>query len=315
MSASDSDRPPGELGRLAEQTVDRANDWKAFGAYLSERAWGTVREDYSPNGHAWKYFTYEDARSRAYRWSEDGLAGVCDRDQKLCFALAFWNGHDPFIKERIFGLTNLEGNHGEDVKEYWWYVDATPTASWLSWQYHYPQAAFPYARLREENARRSRTEREFELCDTGIFDDGRYWKIGVEYAKESPFDICIRIRVRNVGPEAATLVVLPTLWYRNRWSWDVGAARPMIAAEQSADPNAAYAIAVGETGERWRLAAGRDPKGVPPELLFCENETNVPRLFGGPAQTPYPKDGINDHVVSGAAKVNAELRGTKMSCR
>ena len=226
MNVSAPDRPPGELGRLAEQTVDRANDWKAFGAYLSERAWGTVREDYSPNGHAWKYFTYEDARSRAYRWSEDGLAGVCDRDQKLCFALAFWNGHDPFIKERIFGLTNLEGNHGEDVKEYWWYVDATPTASWLSWRYHYPQAAFPYARLREENARRNRGEREFELCDTGIFDDGRYWKIGVEYAKEGPFDICIRIRVRNVGPEAATLVVLPTLWYRNRWSWDARRGAP-----------------------------------------------------------------------------------------
>ena len=156
MSVSDPDRRPGEWERLAEQTVDRANDWKAFGAYLSERAWGTVREDYSPNGHAWKYFTYEDACSRAYRWSEDGLAGVCDRDQRLCFALAFWNGRDPFIKERIFGLTNLEGNHGEDVKEYWWYVDATPTASWLSWRYHYPQAAFPYARLREENARRNR---------------------------------------------------------------------------------------------------------------------------------------------------------------
>src|SRR5208282_4007814 len=187
--------------------------------------------------------------------------------------------------------------------------------SWLSWQYHYPQAAFPYARLREENARRNRGEREFELCDTGIFDDGRYWKIGVEYAKEGPFDICIRVRVRNVGPEAATLEVLPTLWYRNRWSWDAGAARPMIAAEQSADPDAVYAIAVDETGERRRLAAGRDPKGFPPELLFCENETNVPRLFGGPPQTPYPKDGINDHVVSGAATVNAELRGTKMSCR
>src|SRR5271166_5327671 len=315
MSVSAPDRPPGELGRLAEQTVDRANDWKAFGAYLSERAWGTVREDYSPNGHAWEYFTYEDARSRAYRWSEDGLAGVCDRDQKLCFALAFWNGHDPFIKERIFGLTNLEGNHGEDAKDYWWYVDATPTASWLSWQYHYPQAAFPYARLREENARRNRKDREFELSDTGIFDDSRYWKIGVEYAKESPFDLCIRIRIRNVGPEAATLVVLPTLWYRNRWSWDVGAPRPLIAAEEMAGGDAAFANATDESGERWRLAAGPDPKGFPPELLFCENETNVPRLFGGAPQTAYPKDGINDHVVSGAATVNPERRGTKMACR
>ena len=169
--------------RLAEGTPDQASDWKAIGAYLSERAWGTVREDYSADGNAWEYFTYENARSRAYRWSEDELAGICDRNQKLCFALAVWNGQDPFIKERMFGLTNGEGNHGEDVKEYYWYADATPTACWLSWIYHYPQAAFPYARLREENARRSRNEREFELSDTGIFDEGRYWKIGVEYAK------------------------------------------------------------------------------------------------------------------------------------
>ena len=215
--ASDSDRLPdgAERERLAAGSLDHANDWKAIGAYVSERAWGTVREDYSAEGNAWEYFTYEQARSRAYRWSEDGLAGICDRNQKLCFALAVWNGQDPFIKERMFGLTNGEGNHGEDVKEYYWYADATPTASWLSWLYHYPQAAFPYARLREENAKRSRKEREFELCDTGIFDDGRYWKIWVEYAKAAPFDLCIRIRVRNVGPEAAKLVVLPTLWYRN----------------------------------------------------------------------------------------------------
>ena len=317
MTASDSDRRPAaaERVRLAEGTPDQASDWKAIGAYLSERAWGTVREDYSADGNAWEYFTYENARSRAYRWSEDGLAGICDRSQKLCFALAVWNGQDPFVKERMFGLTNGEGNHGEDVKEYYWYADATPTACWLSWIYHYPQAAFPYARLREENARRSRNEREFELSDTGIFDEGRYWKIGVEYAKVAPFDLCIRIRIRNVGPEAAKLVVLPTLWYRNRWSWEVGAKRPVIVAEQSGAADVSCANAVDETGERWRLAAGPDPRGALPELLFCENETNMARLFGSAPQTPYPKDGINDHVVSGAATVNPDRRGTKMACR
>jgi hypothetical protein len=317
MTAADSDRrPAGAEGvRLAAGTPDEPNDWKAIGAYVSERAWGTVREDYSGDGNAWQYFTYEDARSRAYRWSEDGLAGICDRNQTLCFALAVWNGQDPFIKERMFGLANGEGNHGEDVKEYYWYADATPTASWLSWIYHYPQAAFPYARLREENARRSRKEREFELSDTGIFDEGRYWEIKVEYAKATPFDLCVRICVRNVGPEAARLMVLPTLWYRNDWSWDVGAKRPAIVAEQSGAPDVACATAVDKTGERWWLAAGPDPRGASPELLFCENETNVARLFGGAPQTPYPKDGINDHVVSGAGTVNPDRRGTKMACQ
>ena len=186
------------------------------------------------------------------------LAGVCDRNQKLCFALAVWNGRDPLIKERMFGLANGEGNHGEDVKEYYWYADATPTASWLSWLYHYPQAAFPYARLREENAKRSRKEREFELCDTGIFDEGRYWKIGVDYAKESPFDLCIRIRIRNVGPDAATLVVLPTLWYRNRWSWDIGAPRPVIAAEE---------IAGREAVSRLRPMARESAGALPPAAI------------------------------------------------
>ena len=182
--------------------LDRAGVWKALGPYLSERAWGSVREDYSADGDAWRYFPYEHGRSRAYRWSEDGLAGICDRSQTLCFALSLWNGRDPFLKERLFGLAGPEGNHGEDVKEYWWYADATPTASWLSWIYHYPQSEFPYARLREENARRSRNEREFELADTGVFDDGRYWRIAVDYAKAAPLDLCVRIRIRNAGPDA-----------------------------------------------------------------------------------------------------------------
>ena len=296
-------------------TVDTAGLWKAFGPYLSQRAWGTVREDYSANGDAWRYFPYEHGRSRAYRWSEDGLAGVCDRNQTLCFALALWNGRDPFLKERLFGLTGPEGNHGEDVKEYWWYTDATPTASWLSWIYHYPQAEFPYALLRQENARRTRNDREFELADTGIFDDGRWWRIAVDYAKAGPLDLCVRIRIRNAGPETATLDVLPTLWWRNRWSWDEGEPRPDIAAAAAQGAGEAIAIARDGTWGTWRLAAGPDPEGHPPELLFCENETNVPLLYGGKAETPYPKDGINDAVVSGAATVNPERRGTKMSAR
>jgi hypothetical protein len=201
------------------------------------------------------------------------------------------------------------------VKEYWWYADATPTASWLSWLYHYPQAAFPYARLREENGRRGRSEREFELCDTGIFDGGRYWKIAVDYAKDSPFDICVRIRIRNADPEAATPQILPTLWYRNRWSWEPGGTRPQIAAEPARDEMIAVAIADDEVSGRWRLAAGPGPDGRPPELLFCENETNFARVFGGSPQIPYPKDGVDDHVVSGLATVNPNRRGTKMACR
>lgn len=304
-----------EHQRLSESSVDHAGAWKAIGPYLSERAWGTVREDYSADGDAWRYLPFETARSHAYRWSEDGLAGICDVNQHLCFALALWNGHDPFLKERLFGLSGHEGNHGEDVKEYWWYVDATPTASWLSWLHHYPQAEFPYQRLRTENARRTRMDREFELADTGIFDDSRYWQVSVDYAKASPFDVCIRIRIRNAGPQAATLDVLPTLWWRNRWSWDKNAPRPTIEAQPSPRPEEALAVAKDVSGAVWRLAAGPDPDGRPPALLFCENETNVPRLYGGAAETRYPKDGINDFVVSGSSTVNPDGHGTKMAAR
>ncbi|HTO46718.1 MAG TPA: glucosidase [Burkholderiales bacterium] len=300
-----------EHERIASAPPGRPGEWKAIGPFVSERAWGTVREDYSADGKAWQYFPYEHGRSRAYRWNEDGLAGLCDLDQRICFALAFWNGRDPFLKERIFGLSGPEGNHGEDAKEYWWYADATPTSSWLSWRYHYPQAEFPYARLREENARRGRRDREFELADTGIFDGGRYWQITVDYAKAAPRDLCVRIRARNAGPEAAELHVLPTLWFRNRWSWDEDAAQPVIRAAAD-DPGSA--IAEEEHLGRWRLAAGRDPAGALPRLLFCENETNAVRLFGAPALTPYPKDGINDHVVVGAKTVNPAQRGTKLAC-
>jgi hypothetical protein len=302
-----------EHERLAEASVDYPSQWKSIGPYVSERAWGTVREDYSPDGDAWNYFTYEHARSRAYRWSEDGLAGICDLNQHLCFAMAFWNGRDPFLKERLFGLSGPEGNHGEDAKEYWWYVDATPTASWLSWRYHYPQSEFPYQRLREENARRGRQDPEFELIDTGVFDSDRYWQIDVDYAKAAPQDICVRVQIRNAGSEAAELHVLPTLWFRNRWSWGDDDPRPSIRA---ASVGSAVTTAIAEDAAlgRWRLTAGPDPTGRLPPLLFCENETNAARLFGVAAQSRYPKDGINDHVIAGAETVNPAQSGTKMAC-
>ncbi len=313
--------PSAEHARLAEATSNRPGAWKLLGPYLSERAWGTVREDYSANGAAWEYFPHDHARSRAYRWTEDGLAGVCDLEQRMCLALAFWNGRDPILKERIFGLTGNEGNHGEDAKEYWWYLDATPTASWLRWRYHYPQAEFPYARLRQENGERSRQEGELELADTGVFDGDRYWQIEAHYAKAGPRDLCLRLRLRNAGPDAAELHALPTLWFRNRWSWEAGVARPSIRAAAPSGPRrakgatgAAGVIAEDEDLGRWRLDAGPGPDGRAPELLFCENETNVPRLFGAAAQTPYPKDGIHDHVVHGADTVNPARQGTKLAC-
>jgi hypothetical protein len=278
--------------------------WRLWGPYLSERAWGTVREDYSADGDAWAFFPHEHARSRTYRWNEDGLAGICDDRQILCFALALWNGRDPFLKERMFGLGGPEGNHGEDAKEYWWYLDSTPTHSWMRWRYMYPQAEFPYERLREENRTRSRLDPEFELVDTGIFDDGRYWEVTVDYAKASPDDVLVRIAARNAGPDAATLDVLPTLWYRNRWSWKVGATKPAIRLADGA-----FVTEHEELGARVLSADGS------PEALFCENETNAPRVYGAAPTTPYPKDGISDHVVAGAATVNPAQTGTKAAFR
>jgi hypothetical protein len=301
-----------EHARLEDSSLDTPGDWKAIGPYVSERAWGSVREDYSADGQAWQYFPYEHARSRAYRWNEDGLAGLCDRAQRQCFALAFWNGRDPFLKERIFGLSGPEGNHGEDAKEYWWYVDATPTSSWLRWRYYYPQAEFPYAMLRQENARRTKDEPEFELIDTGIFEADRYWQITADYAKSAPDDVSVRIELRNAGPDPAELHVLPTLWFRNRWSWEAGIKRPMIRL--AADDGGLGVVAEEELLGKWRLVAGLDPAGRPPSPLFCENETNARYLYGALAeQTPYPKDGINDHVVHGANTVNFAGQGTKMA--
>src|SRR5512137_37911 len=215
--------------RLNEAREQKA-PWKKWGPYLSERQWGTVREDYSEGGDAWNHFSHDQARSRAYRWGEDGLAGISDDGQRLCFALALWNGKDPILKERVFGLTNAEGNHGEDPKEYWYYLDSTPTHSYMKWLYKYPQRAYPYDEIVRKNRERTRKEPEYELVDTGVFDDGRYWDVFAEYAKASPDELLVKVTVANRGPDEATLHVLPHLWFRNTWSWSDGAAKPVLCA-------------------------------------------------------------------------------------
>jgi hypothetical protein len=302
------------LGHL-EDGLRQAGDWYRWGPYVSERQWGTVREDYSPDGQAWDYLPHDHARSRAYRWGEDGLAGFCDIEQRLCLALALWNGRDPILKERAFGLTGEQGNHGEDVKEYWWYLDAVPSHAWNRWRYHYPQRPFPYDELVSVNGQRGRTDPEYELMDTGVFDDDRYWIVEVHYAKADPDDILMTMQVTNAGPEAATLHVLPTAWFRNTWSWEPGVAKPLLAAGPGVGPDGAAdgaAVTIQHPfGADLELLAGTGPDGTPPALLFCENETNVARLFGAAPVTPYPKDGINDHVVSGLPTVSPDQRGTK----
>jgi hypothetical protein len=275
--------------------------WYRWGPYLSERQWGTVREDYSDTGNAWDYFTHDHARSRAYRWGEDGLAGISDDRQQLCFAVALWNGKDPILKERLFGLTNSEGNHGEDVKEYYFYLDSTPTHSYMKFLYKYPQRVFPYDDLVATNGSRSRTELEYELLDTGVFDDDRYFDVFVEYAKESPEDILIRITVHNRGPDPAELHVLPTLWFRNRWSWQAKVEKPLVEragnAMRAVDP---------KLGERYLYCEGDAP------LLFTENETNTQRIFGTPNRTPYVKDSINDYFIHRRLDaVDPQQKGTK----
>ena len=287
-----------EWRRLQEVPRGRA-PWRHWGPYLSERGWGTVREDYSADADAWGFFPFDHARSRAYRWNEDGLGGICDDRQTLCFAFAFWNGADPFLKERIFGLDGHQGNHGEDAKEYWWYLDSTPTHSWMRWRYMYPQSRFPYEGLVEENARRGRLDPEYELVDSGIFADGRYFEITADYAKAGPEDILVELSVRNLGPETADLHVLPTLWFRNTWSWDAGHHRPEISAEG------------GSLRASHHVLGRRRLDGLPgAQPLFCDNETNARRLWGGDGPA-YPKDGINDHVVAGAPTVHPGKRGTK----
>ena len=285
-----------------------ARAWKKWGPYLSERQWGTVREDYSEGGDAWNYLTHDQARSRAYRWGEDGLAGISDDHQRLCFAIALWNGQDPILKERLFGLTNSESNHGEDVKEYYFYLDSTPTHSYMKYLYKYPQAAFPYADLVETSRRRARDEFEYELLDTGVFNENRYFDVFVEYAKKSPEDLLIQITVCNRGPERAELHLLPTLWFRNRWSWQSGAAKPSL--EQAAGVAGASLVRAVDPrlGERYLYCENDAP------LLFTENETNSQRIFGAANRTPYVKDGINNYVVNGSVDaVNPEKNGTKVA--
>jgi len=291
-----------EERRLAEAR-QRTKHWKRWGPYLSERAWGTVREDYSPYGTAWDYFPHDHARSRAYRWNEDGIAGICDRHQKICFALALWNGRDPILKERIFGLTGNEGNHGEDVKEYYFYLDSTPTHSYLKYLYKYPQSEFPYAQLVEENRRRGKLASEFELIDTGIFNDDRYFDVVVEYAKADVEDILIKITATNHGPETATVNLLPTVWFRNTWSWNKNeSTKPSLRRIDES----VIELSESSTGTRWLYCDDS------PELLFTENETNNQRLFNAANNSPFVKDSINDYVVHGNSQaVNPDQVGTK----
>jgi hypothetical protein len=302
-----------EARRLAEDAARKKN-WKRWGPYLSERQWATVREDYSPDGSCWDYFPHDHARSRAYRWGEDGLLGITDRECRLCFALALWNGKDPMLKERLFGLTGPEGNHGEDVKEQYFYLDSTPTHSYLKALYKYPQAEFPYARLVDEGARRDKSEPEFELLDTGIFDGNRYFDVLAEYAKAAPDDILIRITVANRGPEPATIHLLPTLWYRNTWSWgstqEGQGIRPRLRAEKQGN----RVTGTHDTLGTFSLAVGPDPQGKPPPLLFTENETNSRRLWGIGEEGGFVKDAFHDYVIQGRKEgVNPARVGSKVA--
>jgi hypothetical protein len=296
-----------EISRLRD-TREKNVPWKMWGPYLSERQWGTVREDYSESGTAWDYFSHDQARSRAYRWGEDGLAGISDDKQRLCFALAVWNGRDPILKERLFGLTNSEGNHGEDVKEYYFYLDSTPTHSYMRYLYKYPQAAYPYTDLVHTNRGRTPDKLEYELLDTGVFDADRYFDVFVEYAKETPEDILIVISLANRGPEPSVVHVLPTLWYRNTWSWQEGAPRPVLRRVDPPQGVSAVQADHETLGERTLYAEGN------PDLLFTENETNNERLFGQPNPTPYVKDGIHEYVVNGHSEaVSPAGTGTKVA--
>ena len=292
-----------------QEAQQRTAHWRRWGPYLAERQWGTVREDYSAGGTAWDSFPHDHARSRAYRWGEDGIAGISDNHGRLCFALALWNGRDPILKERLFGLTGSEGNHGEDVKEYYFYLDSTPTHSYMKYLYKYPQAAFPYGDLVDTNRQRDRHAPEYELNDTGVFDDDRYFDVMVEYAKASPDDVLIQISATNQGPEPAELHLLPTFWFRNTWSWGTsGGERPSLRAVHGRSTT--IEAHHGSLGTRWLHCDGG------PDLLFTENETNCERLWGVANAGPYVKDGINDYVVSGRADaVNPKLEGTKAAAR
>src|SRR6516164_2293837 len=290
-----------EQKRLNEAR-EKATPWKKWGPYLSERQWGTVREDYSADGNAWDYFSHDQSRSRAYRWGEDGLAGLSDDQQRLCFALALWNGRDPILKERLFGLTNSESNHGEDVKEYYFYIDSTPTHSYMKYLYKYPQGEYPYNDLVQTNRHRSREEFEYELLDTGIFDEDKYFDVFVEYAKAEPEDVLIKISVHNRGPQAAKLHVLPTLWFRNTWSWEKGESKPMLAQVSADRIHASHP----QLGEQTLQCEGAQ------DLLFTENESNATRLWGQPNSSAYVKDAFHHFLIEGRREaVNPAKTGTK----
>ena len=298
-----------ERQRLEEDAL-RKQHWKRWGPYLSERAWGTVREDYSPYGTAWESFPHDHARSRAYRWNEDGLAGVSDRHQYICFAIALWNGRDPILKERVFGVTGNEGNHGEDVKEYYFYLDSTPTHSYMKYLYKYPQLEFPYARLAEENRRRGRRDGEYELIDTGVFDEDRYFDVVVEYAKRTPEELFIRIQVTNRGPDRAELTLLPTLWFRNTWSWGLDARRPRMREGVTANNLSVVQLEHEYYGKRFLWCERK------PSLLFTENETNSRRLYGDQDGARYVKDSFHDYIIHGQTDaVNPGKIGSKAAAQ
>jgi hypothetical protein len=296
-----------------DEDLHRRKNWKRWGPYLAERQWGTVREDYSPDGRPWEYFTFDHARSRAYRWGEDGLLGLTDRECRLCFAISLWNGRDPILKERLFGLANGEGNHGEDVKECYYYLDATPTYSYLKALYKYPQAEFPYERLRDENRRRGRGDPEFELLDTGVFDDNRYFDVVVEYAKAAPNDILIRVTAANRGPDRAVLHLLPTLWFRNTWSWGCGHEGCWPKPRLWQLPSGVVACRHVTLGQ-FQFHCGADHLGNSPKLLFTENETNSERLYHSPNAGHCVKDAFHDYLIDGCGDaVNAKAIGTKVA--
>src|SRR5581483_9997107 len=296
-----------EEQRLKE-TRERQSNWKRWGPYISERQWGTVREDYSADGSAWDYFPHDHARSRVYRWGEDGIAGICDRHQLICFAIALWNGKDPILKERMFGLSGNEGNHGEDVKEYYYYLDSTPTHSYMKFLYKYPQSEYPYAHLVAETRSRGHKDPEYELVDTGIFDQNRYFDVFVEYAKATCEDILIKITCYNRGPEQAELHLLPTAWFRNTWYWGVDDRKPRLRKDDPIGNASVIRLRHEYYDLRWLLCDGS------PQLLFTENETNNERIFNAENETPYVKDGINNYIVNGKTEaVNPDLLGTKGS--
>lgn len=290
-----------EQDRLDEADA-RREAWRKWGPYVSERQWGTVREDYSATGDAWNYLPHEHARSRAYRWGEDGIGGFCDAKQHLCLAVALWNGKDPILKERMFGLSNREGNHGEDVKELYYYLDAVPTYSYARMLYKYPQAAFPYDLLVQENARRDRRQPEFEIIDTGIFDDDRYFDVDIEYAKAGADDILLRLTITNRGPDEAPIHVLPQVWFRNTWSWFTDRPKPVL------ERDGADAVARNETFGAYAIHFD-----TADEIRFCENETNVAKLFGGVATGSLCKDGFHDYLVEGRKNAVSAHQGTKVA--